>query len=143
MRGKVGVSLLDAAWRTPGLADLVTVPLYLRALLEIAPETVLPETKEEVLRGLIRTHESQLINREIFHQRLLGEQKRYLTALVVKAQKLGSPTLPEAVAKQVVGAANVAIKEEGLGASPLDALKVLDVLVVSHTALLPENASLR
>src|SRR4051812_24914941 len=92
IRGKGGVSLLDAAWRTPGLADLDTIPLYLRSLLEITPGATLPETKEEVLRGLVRTHESEPTNQEIFHQRLLDEQQRYLTALAVAAQKLGSPT---------------------------------------------------
>ncbi len=115
------------------MADLVTIPLYLRSLLEITPGTALPETKEEVLRGLVRTHESEPTNQEIFHQRLLDEQQRYLTALAVAAQKLGSPTLPEAEAKRVIGSVNRTIIEEGLTASPLGAPQVLDVLVASHS----------
>src|SRR3546814_1018036 len=47
MRGEEGVSILDAAWRTAGLRDLVTVPLYLRSLLEISTSGALPETKED------------------------------------------------------------------------------------------------
>ena len=132
LRGKDGESILDAAWRTPGLADLVTIPLYLRSLLESTTGTALPETKEEVLRGMVHTHESEPANQEIFHQRLLDEQQRYLTALAVTAQKLGTPNIPEGDARRAIGSINRSLIEEGITASPLAVPQVLDVLVASH-----------
>src|SRR5690606_12205180 len=35
MRGEAGVQLVDQAWRTAGVRDLVTIPLYLTALLSL------------------------------------------------------------------------------------------------------------
>jgi len=50
IRGEEGARLVDEAWLTPGVRDLVAIPLYLTALLKRAPGAQMPSTKEEVLR---------------------------------------------------------------------------------------------
>jgi hypothetical protein len=70
--GNNGGSILGAAWRTVGLRDLVSIPLYLRSLLEASVTGKLPETKEEVLRRMIEAHESDPANAELFHRELMG-----------------------------------------------------------------------
>ena len=54
LRGTDGESLMDHAWRTPGLRELVAIPLYLTALLKRARGGSLPTTKEERCSGLCR-----------------------------------------------------------------------------------------
>src|SRR3546814_17644214 len=89
MRGEEGVSILDAAWRTAGLRDLVTVPLYLRSLLEISTSGALPDTKEEVLRLMVRAHEADPANADLFHRVLMGEQQGFLTEIALVAKEFG------------------------------------------------------
>ena len=45
LRGPKGELLLDHAWRTPGIRELVTIPLYLRALIAHSADDTLPTTK--------------------------------------------------------------------------------------------------
>ncbi|RVP80493.1 hypothetical protein, partial [Sinorhizobium meliloti] len=94
MRGQDGVSVLDGAWRTVGLRDLVTNPLYLRALLEATTSGKLPETKEEVLRRMVAAHEAVPVNKELFHRELHDAQQTYLTVIAAAAQLSGTPTIP-------------------------------------------------
>jgi len=53
LRGTDGESLMYHAWRTPGLKELVAIPLYMTTLLKRAPGGSLPTTKEEVLRSFV------------------------------------------------------------------------------------------
>ena len=50
LRGEAGVRMLDQAWRTAGVRELVPIPPYLTALLALPDATPFPTTKEEVLR---------------------------------------------------------------------------------------------
>src|SRR3546814_966977 len=59
MRGDAGAQLVDQAWRTAGVRDLVTIPLYLTALLSLPEGAPFPTTKEEVLRRFIAAHEQE------------------------------------------------------------------------------------
>ena len=59
IRGEQGVRLVDEAWRTPGVRELVTTPLYLTALLSLPDGQPFPRTKEEVLRRFVEAHERQ------------------------------------------------------------------------------------
>jgi hypothetical protein len=49
VRGQDGIDLVDRAWQTPGVRELVGIPLYLNALLTIPPGARFPGTKEAVL----------------------------------------------------------------------------------------------
>ena len=42
VRGQEGVDLVDRAWRTPGVRELVGIPLYLNALLTLAARREFP-----------------------------------------------------------------------------------------------------
>ena len=57
VRGQQGVDLVDRAWRTPGVRELVGIPLYLNALLTLPPDASFPETKEAVLRMFVQQNE--------------------------------------------------------------------------------------
>jgi hypothetical protein len=56
-RGEEGVELVDRAWRTPGVRDLVGIPLYLNALLTLPAGAPFPETKEALLRTFVQQNE--------------------------------------------------------------------------------------
>ena len=60
IKGEGGVRLVDEAWRTPGVRELVTTPLYLTALLALPDGQPFPRTKEEVLRRFVEAHERQV-----------------------------------------------------------------------------------
>ena len=53
LRGDAGVRIVDQAWRTAGVRELVTIPLYLTALLALPEGAPFPTTKEEVLRRFV------------------------------------------------------------------------------------------
>lgn len=55
--GDVGIKIVDDAWRTSGVRQLVATPLYLSVLLKGASRSVHPTTKEEVLRLFVEQHE--------------------------------------------------------------------------------------
>ena len=55
--GDVGIKIVDDAWRTSDVRQLVATPLYLSVLLGGASRSVHPTTKEEVLRLFVEQHE--------------------------------------------------------------------------------------
>ena len=85
LRGKDGEALVDQAWRTPGVRELISIPLYLNALLASTPGTALPQTKEEVLNTFVTQHEHAPEKAEILHNALLGFHKAILIGLAVEA----------------------------------------------------------
>ncbi|MBT1157117.1 hypothetical protein J1C56_16090 [Aminobacter anthyllidis] len=132
IRGPDGVSVLDAAWRTVGLRDLVTIPLYLRALMEATTSGKLPETKEEVLRRMVEAHEAIPANKELFHRELHDAQHTYLTAVAAAAQMSGTPTIPDRDARSAVSSAGEKLVSEGQISTAPNPPHVLDILVASH-----------
>ncbi|WP_312367016.1 hypothetical protein [Ensifer sp.] len=136
MRGESGRSILDTAWRTPGLRELIVIPLYLRALIEASSSGTLPETKEEILRRMVDEHESDPANAEIFHRDLQGFHHAYLAALATRAQETGRTALPLVESRAALGRVNKAIVEEGLSATPPNATAILDSLVAGHSLIL-------
>ena len=50
LRGQEGEALVEQAWRTPGVRELIGIPLYLTSLLRSISGARFPQTKEEVLR---------------------------------------------------------------------------------------------
>jgi hypothetical protein len=55
VRGEAGVELIDYAWRTPGVRELVGIPLYLNSLLTLPSGAPFPEAKETVLDMFVAT----------------------------------------------------------------------------------------
>lgn len=132
MRGQDGVSVLDAAWRTVGLRDLVTIPLYLRALMEATTSGKLPETKEEVLRRMVEAHEAIPANKELFHRELHDVQHAYLTVIASSAQLSGTPTIPDRDARSAISRAGEKLVSQGQISTAPNPSHVLDILVASH-----------
>src|SRR3546814_9211285 len=85
MRGDAGAQLVDQAWRTAGVRDLVTIPLYLTALLSLPEGAPFPTTKEEVLRRFIAAHEQEARRAAALQAVALGFQQDYLDDLAVFA----------------------------------------------------------
>jgi hypothetical protein len=132
VKGHAGIDVVDAAWRSPGLSDLVAIPLYLWSLLDITDGSALPANKEELLRRMVSVHEAEPTRAELFHRVLADHHQGYLRALASAAQVADTTSLPQVVAINVVGAMNVRLRDAGLVAAPPNATEVLDTLVASH-----------
>lgn len=132
LRGADGEAVLDHAWRTPGLRELVAIPLYLTALVSRTSGGTLPTTKEEVLRMFVEEHEQVGPRAEALREKLFGLHKEFLAALAGDATSAGSTTLFESRARAAVKRAEDRLSEEGQLAAPLQPSAVLDVLVDFH-----------
>ncbi|MBY5369565.1 hypothetical protein HFO91_21660 [Rhizobium leguminosarum] len=133
LTGGAGLRVLDAAWRTEGLRELVAIPLYLRSLLASSDIGTLPETKEEVLRRMVDAHEAEPANADLFQRELLGFQRRYLSSLATKAQREQRATLNTDDARSAVAAVNRALLAEGETSAPPNAQDVLSRLIDAHS----------
>jgi hypothetical protein len=132
LRGSEGESLMDHAWRTPGLREMVAIPLYLTALLKLAPGDSLPTTKEEVLRAFVMELEQDPEKMVILRETLQGFHRDFLTAIAVEATHLRIVALSEAQARAVVITMQERLKAEKQIAQFIQPMKVLDVLVSGH-----------
>jgi hypothetical protein len=132
MRGQTGVDLVDRAWRTAGISDLVTIPLYLTALLSLPDGTPFPETKEAIIGLFVSAHERQPQHAETLNAVLDGFQSDYLEALAVQATTTGNTTLADTDARPCITRTVRALEDDGqIGARPAPNL-VLDTLVSDH-----------
>jgi hypothetical protein len=135
LRGKDGEALVDQAWRTPGVRELISIPLYLNALLASTPGTALPQTKEEVLNTFITQHENAPEKAAILRNELLGFHKFILIGLAVEANKAASTTLSDADARRAISKVVAALQADHQLTAPLQPTTVLDVLVNTHSLI--------
>jgi hypothetical protein len=56
-RGSEGAALVDQAWRTPGVRELIAIPLYLNALLAVPPSPSYSAGLEFELTGVAQSAE--------------------------------------------------------------------------------------
>jgi hypothetical protein len=133
LRGSQGEALLDHAWRTPGVRELVAIPLYLTALLAHIPGETLPTTKEEVLRLFVTEHERAAETAEALREAILGFQSEMLTALAVEATRVGNTTISDNRARVVVSRVEERLSTDGQMTTRPQPATVLDVLVSHHS----------
>jgi hypothetical protein len=133
LRGAEGEAILDHAWRTPGVRDLVTIPLYLTALIVHTQGATLPTTKEEVLRLFVGEHERTPEKAEALHEALFGFHLNMLTAIAVKATTLATTTISEIHANAVVKQVEDQLFANGQMTTLPQPTSVLDTLVSHHT----------
>ena len=95
LRGPQGEAILDHAWRTPGVRDLVAIPLYLTSLLAHATGDRLPTTKEEVLRLFVAAQEGDAEKAEMLRGAMFGFHSQMLTALAVEATAAEATSLSD------------------------------------------------
>jgi hypothetical protein len=131
-RGDEGVKLMDSAWREPGLRELVTIPLYLTALLTSVIGAALPTTKEEVLRLFANQHDGPPEKAEALQETLFGFHPRMLTALAVEATSTANTAISDKHARAVVKDIEDQLIAEGQITVAPQPASVLDVLVSRH-----------
>jgi hypothetical protein len=102
LRGAAGARLLDQAWRTAGVRELVTIPLYLTALLALPEGARFPTTKEEVLRCFVAVHEEDTQGTEALADVTHGLHQRFLEDLAVTAMRAANTTIADSAARKSV-----------------------------------------
>ncbi len=132
LRGSEGESLMDHAWRTPGLRELVAIPLYLTALLKHAPGGSFPTTKEEVLRSFVTELEKDSDKLATLREALQGCHRDFLEAIAVEVTRQGTVALSEFQGRTVVNTVQERLQDDRQIAQPLQPMAVLDVLVSAH-----------
>lgn len=132
MRGEAGAQLVDQAWRTVGVRDLVTIPLYLAALLSLPEGAPFPTTKEEVLRRFVAAHEREARHAAALHAVALGFQQDYLNDLAVFATTTANTAITDSNArKSITGTARVLV-DDGQITISTQPDTLLDMLVSNH-----------
>ena len=132
LRGAEGERLVDQAWRTPGLRELVRIPLYLKALLLGVRGDTLPDTKDAVLSSFARQHESVPEKAVLLRSRVLGLHPEILAELASTANATGTTALTEEQARRSVADAVARLQSNGQLTGPLQPATVIDTLVDSH-----------
>ena len=95
LRGVQGEALLDHAWRMPGIRELISIPLYLTALLAHVPGGTLPTTKEEVLRMFVTEHEQAAEKATALREAIFGFHPQMLIALAVEATRSANTAISD------------------------------------------------
>ena len=131
-RGSEGEALMEHAWRTSGLRELVAIPLYLSVLLKHAPGGSLPTTKEEVLRTFVREHEQDSEKAATLARELQDYHPDILQELASEATYQGTTALSDAQARAVVNRVQERLRTDHQITLPLQPLTVLDILVSVH-----------
>ena len=135
MRGDEGAKLVDQAWRTAGVRELVTIPLYLTALLSLPKGTPFPTTKEEVLRHFVTAHEANDDRAEALHAVVQNFQRDYLDGLAGFATSTANTAIADANARRSVSdTMNMLVQNGQITVRP-EPNDVLDVLVNNHVLM--------
>ena len=139
--GKEGEALVDQAWRTPGVHDLVTIPLYLSALLRSTPGARFPQTKEEVLRLFVTQHEHEPEKAAILQKELLGFHGDMLVGLAVEANRVANTVLSDTSAYRVITDVGTRLSGHGQLSGPPQPATAIDILVSSHILIRASSAA--
>ncbi len=135
LRGDSGERLLDEAWRTPGVRELVTIPLYLSALLSLPEGKPIPSTKEEVLRHFVAVHEGDYPKAEALRQVTHGLHERYLADLGATATRAANTTIVEVTARSAISDSSEVFVVEGQISARPEPREVLEIFVDHHVLI--------
>ena len=135
VRGEEGAKLVDQAWRTAGVRELVTIPLYLTALLSLPKGMPFPTTKEEVLRHFVAAHERETSRAEAMHAVVQDFQRDYLDGLAVFATRTANTAISDSNARRSVSDTAALLASNGQITIKPEPNAVLDVLVSSHVLM--------
>ncbi|KQK29564.1 hypothetical protein ARD30_16420 [Bosea thiooxidans] len=138
LRAEEGVALLDQAWRLPGLRDLVTIPLYLNALVIGTTGKALPQTKDEILGSFVKQHEHPE-KAEVLRKELLGFHVDLVVGIAVEANRRAT-TLSDADACRAISEVVARLAKQGLLQGSMQPVTALDVLVGAHALVRPFGA---
>lgn len=135
LRGDAGQRIVDQAWRTAGVRELVAIPLYLTALLALPEGAPFPTTKEEVLRRFVAVHEEGNQSAEALAQVTHGSHQRFLEDLAATATRAANTTIAETVARRSVSETDDALVAEGQITEKPQPNAVLEALVSHHVLI--------
>lgn len=126
--GDAGANLLDRAWRTSGVRDLVEIPLYLTVLLSLGAGPF-PETREEVLRRFVAAHESEPRRAEVLTRDVKGFQATFLSGLATVATHAANTAIPDSNARRALTGSVIALVDDGQLSRRIDPGDILATLV--------------
>lgn len=132
LTGARGESLLDHAWRTPGVRELVAIPLYLTALVTRTTDDPFPTTREEIIRLFVQEHEGKTDRAEELRRLIFGFHPQILTALAVEGTRASSATISEARAHAAVAQSVSELLETGQLIDRIQPTTILDGLISHH-----------
>ena len=132
VRDKDGDDLVDRAWRTGGISELMGIPLYLNAL-RLPPGADFPETKEAVLRMFAGQNESSGPTRaEALERDTLGQHTTMLVGLAVEANRSANTVISDSNANRTISRIVQRLSTEGqIGAAP-QPRDIINSLVGAH-----------
>lgn len=139
LRGQDGAALLDRAWRTPHVRDLVAIPLYLNALMRLPPGSSFPETREAILRSFVDAHEAKPDHLAKLHALLGPFQRDYLEGLALAAGTAATPSLDDATVRRSIAATATALLDDGQIAARPDFTAAVAALVAHHVVVRAGN----
>lgn len=140
LRGNEGEAIVDQAWRTPGVRELVAIPLYLNALLGSTPGASFPQTKEEVIRAFVTQHEQKPEKAGILQKVLFGFHKDFLVGLAVEANRTAKTVISDPDARRAISKVDAQLTADGQLTIQPQPVTVLDVLVNTHTLIRSSSA---
>ena len=132
--GQDGVDLVDRAWRTAGVRELVGIPLYLNVLLTLPRGASFPETKEAVLRMFVQQNELAPDRIEILQRDTLGQHTTILVGLAVEANRAANTVISDINANRTISNIVRRLSEDGqiqISAAP-QPRAIVDGLVAAH-----------
>lgn len=135
LRGDAGARMVDQAWRTAGIRELVTIPLYLTALLTLPEGAPFPTTKEEVLRRFVAVHEGDTQRAEALAEVTHGLHQRFLEDLAATATRAANTTIAETAARKSISETDDALVTEGQITEKPQPNTVLEALVSHHVLM--------
>ncbi|WPN47500.1 hypothetical protein [Pseudomonas sp. P8_241] len=135
MYGEPGVRIVDEAWRTPGIRELVSIPLYLTVLLSLPRGSAFPTTKEELLRRFVEAHEAVPEHAEALSAALAGLHDRYLCDLAVRSTSAFAVALSEVDARRSISETGRLLMAEGQVATLPQPHDALEALISNHVLL--------
>lgn len=135
MRGDIGARVLDQAWRTAGVRELVTIPLYLTALLSLPESAAFPTTKEEVLRQFVTAQEKEPSRAEALYAVAQGFQQEYLEGLAGIAILMANTAIADSNARRSIVETETLLADDGQIMVKPQPDAVLGVLVSNHVLM--------
>ncbi|WP_200873802.1 NACHT domain-containing protein [Bordetella bronchiseptica] len=135
MRGEAGAKIVDQAWRTAGVRELVTIPLYLTALLSLPETAPFPTTKEEVLQHFVAMHENEASHAEALYTVAHGFQQDYLDGLAVFATRTANTAIADRNARRSIFETENLLADAGQITIKPQPDEVLNVLVSNHVLM--------
>jgi hypothetical protein len=132
LRGETGARLVDQAWRTAGVRDLVAIPLYLTVLLSLPDGAPFPTTKEEVLRRFVTAHEQEARHAAALQAVTSGFQQGYLDRLAVFATTTANTAITDTNARRMASETTRILVNDGQINISVQPDTLLDTLVSNH-----------